>query len=105
MASATSVTPSATAGAESLRVPARRPLIRAGVEAASSGPVQIFQGYDSVIGIGLGTAVEGTSKSAGAQTQEYFQGCETIESLSRALQIDQSLSVGFGSPPWTSPIP
>jgi hypothetical protein len=96
MASATSVTPSATAGAESLRVPARRPLIRAGVEATGSGPVQIFQGYDSVVGIGLGTAVEGTAKSVDARTQTYIEVCESIESLSRSLQIDQSLSVGFG---------
>jgi hypothetical protein len=75
-----------------------RPSLEAalGVEAAVSSPVKIFQGYDSIIGAGLGTAIQGTAESVGARSDVTYTGCESIETLSRALQIDQSLSVSFG---------
>src|SRR5207244_5679482 len=34
--------------------------------------------------------------AVGARSDVTYSGCESIETLSRALQIDQSLSVGFG---------
>jgi hypothetical protein len=72
-------------------------LQRAGVEAAAlAAPIQIFQGYDSVIGAGLGTAVKGQTETRGGRSEVSYTGCETIETLSNSLRIDQSLSVGFG---------
>jgi hypothetical protein len=67
-----------------------------GVEVAPAAPVQIFQGYDSVTGAGLGTAMKGDSRTTGGLSEVSYTGCETIETLSRALKVDQSLSVGFG---------
>jgi hypothetical protein len=86
----------ATAEADQQHVPARQPTRRAGVEGALSAPAKIFQGYDSVVGAGLGTAIQGTAESVGARSDVTYTGCESIETLSRALQIDQSLSIGFG---------
>jgi hypothetical protein len=74
----------------------RRPLVRDGVEVALSAPVQLFQGYDSVTGAGLGTAIQGASRTVGGLSVVSYTGCETIETLSQSLQVDQSLSVGFG---------
>lgn len=96
MATTTSAPSSATAEADSQSIPVRQPLRRAGVEAALAAPVQIFQGYDSVVGTGLGTAIQGTTQAVGARSDVTYTGCESIETLSQALEIDQSLSVTFG---------
>jgi hypothetical protein len=60
-------------------------------------PAAVFQGYDSVNGQGLSTAVEGTTNRTGAISQVTYTVCTDIETLSQSLQVDQSLSVGYGS--------
>lgn len=59
-------------------------------------PVAVFQGYDSVTGRGLSTAVAGETKTVGGTSSVSYRVCTDIESLSDALEIDQSLSIGFG---------
>ena len=59
-------------------------------------PVSVFQGYDSVTGGGLSTAVTGTITKVGGTSSADYSVCTDLEQLSRSLQIDQSLSVGFG---------
>jgi hypothetical protein len=97
MPPATSATSPPTAEAEPQTVHARRALRRGDVEAAASAPVALLQGYDSVIGAGLATAIQGPPPTkVDARSDVTYTGCESIETLSRALRVDQSLSVGFG---------
>jgi hypothetical protein len=60
-------------------------------------PVALFQGYNSVLGGGRSTAIEGTSANAGARSLVRCSVCSTATDLANSLEIDQSLSVGFGS--------
>lgn len=59
-------------------------------------PASLFQGYDSVNGFGVSTAVEGTSVDRGAPSTVKCHVTEDIESLYKALEINQSASVSFG---------
>jgi Jacalin-like lectin domain len=63
---------------------------------AVAAPVAVFQGYDSVTGIGLSTALAGDTKTVGGTSSVSYRVCTDLETLSNALEIDQSLSVGFG---------
>jgi hypothetical protein len=96
MSTVTSSPSLVTADPELQPVPVRRPVEEVGGEVAPAGPVQIFQGYDSVSGAGLSTAMRGESRTTGGLSEVTYTGCETVETLSRALKVDQSLSVGFG---------
>ena len=59
-------------------------------------PASLFQGYDTVNGYGLSTAIDGTFTENGGASNVVYQVCEDTESLYRALQISQSISAGFG---------
>ncbi|HEU5412399.1 MAG TPA: jacalin-like lectin [Candidatus Angelobacter sp.] len=59
-------------------------------------PVKIFQGYDSVTGRGLSTAVTGETQSVGGTSTSAYNVCTDLEKLSTSLEINQSLSIGFG---------
>ena len=63
---------------------------------ARAAPVAVFQGYDSVTGSGLSTALTGETKTVGGTSSVSYRICTDIETLSSALEIDQSLSVSFG---------
>ncbi len=62
----------------------------------ASAPIELFQGYDSVTGLGLSTALGGSTGHRGASTEEHYQVCEDMSELAQALEINQSLSVGLG---------
>lgn len=62
----------------------------------ASPPMALFQGYNSVLGSGLSTAVEGQFTNTGGQSEVSCSVCMTTEELAKSLSIDQSLSVGFG---------
>lgn len=82
--------------------PVRKALtIHAPVPAAmtrlAASPAALFQGYDSVTGEGLSTVVDGTtSGGGGADTIFHYTACTTMKSLAQSLEIEQSLSVGYG---------
>ena len=59
-------------------------------------PSQIFQGYESVNGLSLSTATTGNVVTEGAASTVDYSVSIDSESLSQSLEIDQSLSVGFG---------
>jgi hypothetical protein len=59
-------------------------------------PASLFQGYDSVNGSGISTAVEGTYVTTGGSSRVVYNVTEDVESLYQALDISQSVSVGFG---------
>jgi len=61
-----------------------------------SAPTALFQGYNSVLGTGLSTAVEGESAVDGGKSEVRCSVCISVEELAKSLSIDQSLSVGFG---------
>lgn len=63
---------------------------------AVRSPSQLFQGYESVNGLSLSTATEGKTTTEGATSKVNYSVCLDSTSLSQALEIDQSLSVGFG---------
>lgn len=65
-------------------------------EALGASPAALFQGYNSVLGSGLSTAVTGESVTGGASSEVRCSVCVTTTELANSLQIDQSLSVGFG---------
>ncbi|BCH65364.1 hypothetical protein RvVAT039_25800 [Agrobacterium vitis] len=62
----------------------------------ATAPTTLFQGYNSVLGQGLSTAVQGKSATTGASSEVICSVSTTIEELAKSLSIDQSLSVGFG---------
>lgn len=68
----------------------------AGQSSGGSAPTALFQGYNSVLGNGLSTAVEGTSAPDGAKSEVRCSVSISIEELAQSMSIDQSLSVGFG---------
>jgi hypothetical protein len=59
-------------------------------------PTALFQGYNSVLGMGLSTAVEGDFVPDGGKSEVRCSVSISIEELAKSLSIDQSLSVGFG---------
>ncbi|MDN0084081.1 jacalin-like lectin [Crenobacter sp. SG2305] len=59
-------------------------------------PASLFQGSDSVNGYGISTAVEGTYASHGGSSSVFYQVALDVETLYQALDISQSVSVGFG---------
>ncbi|HKT51388.1 MAG TPA: jacalin-like lectin [Candidatus Angelobacter sp.] len=59
-------------------------------------PVKVFQGYNSVTGRGLSTATTGETQSVGGTSTSAYHVCTDLEKLSTSLEINQSLSVGFG---------
>lgn len=61
-----------------------------------SPPSALFQGYNSVLGNGLSTAVAGEVVNGGARSEVRCSVSVSIEELAQSLEIDQSLSVGFG---------
>lgn len=63
---------------------------------AAQSPSQTFQGYESVNGISLSTATEGKVVTEGASSTVNYSVNLDSASLSQSLEIDQSLSVGFG---------
>jgi hypothetical protein len=60
-------------------------------------PAMLFQGYDSVNGYGLSTAIDGTFTEKGGTSNVVYQVCKDTKSLYQALKISQSISVAFGS--------
>lgn len=68
----------------------------ANAAASATAPATVFQGYNSVLGQGLSTAVEGTTVTTGANSEVYCAVSTTVQDLAQSLSIDQSLSVGFG---------
>lgn len=62
-----------------------------------TSPAVVLQGYDSVNGDARQTALKGETASTGANVIMYHRICTDLESLSQALQINQSLSVGMAS--------
>lgn len=69
----------------------------AAATATATAPTTVFQGYNSVLGQGLSTAVQGTSVTTGARSEVYCSVSTTVEELAQSLSINQSLSVAFGS--------
>ncbi|ARJ64978.1 hypothetical protein WV31_04500 [Magnetospirillum sp. ME-1] len=67
-----------------------------GKSSGGSAPTALFQGYNSVLGNGLSTAVDGKSAPDGAKSEVRCSVSISIEELAQSLSIDQSLSVGFG---------
>lgn len=63
---------------------------------AARPPSQVFQGYESVNGLSLSTATEGKIVTEGAASSVTYSVNLDATSLSESLEIDQSLSVGFG---------
>nr|WP_199064073.1 hypothetical protein [Chromobacterium sp. ASV5] len=59
-------------------------------------PASLFQGCDSVNGYGVSTAVEGSLATNGGSSQVFYQIALDAQSLYQALDISQSISVGFG---------
>ena len=69
----------------------------ANLEASSvTSPAEIFQGYNSVIGSGLSTAVNGKFNISGATSNVKCSVSISASELARSLEIDQSLSVSYG---------
>jgi hypothetical protein len=66
------------------------------VRQAAAAPVRLFQGYDSVSGLGLNTALTGDSDSGDASSELRYRVCQDMSELAKALDVNQSLSVGFG---------
>jgi len=66
---------------------------------ASAGvpsPAALFQGYNSLTGGGLSTALTGKTAKKNGTSGVKYRVCTDIETLTQSLDIDQSLSVGFG---------
>jgi hypothetical protein len=59
-------------------------------------PASLFQGCGTVVGSGVSTAVVGSSVTTGGASSVVYHVTEDVESLYRALNVSQSLSVGFG---------
>jgi hypothetical protein len=59
-------------------------------------PASLFQGCDTVTGSGISTAVQGSFVTTGGISSVVYHVTEDVESLYRALDISQSISVGFG---------
>ena len=78
--------------------PEAEPAAKELVAAAATGarPAALFQGYNSVDGHGGSTALQGNTKIVGGTSTVSYRVASDIETLSRALEIDQSLSIGFG---------
>lgn len=63
----------------------------------AESPTALAQGYHSVSGEGLpSAAVSGRAEKGGASSTVTYTVCTDIQKLAKALEIDQSLSVGFG---------
>ncbi|HVZ54501.1 MAG TPA: hypothetical protein VG986_21225 [Pseudolabrys sp.] len=69
---------------------------QAEAQAALPKPVAVFQGYDSVTGGGLSTALAGETKRVGGTSSVNYRICTDLETLCEALEIDQSLAISFG---------
>src|SRR5437868_3091123 len=65
--------------------------------ALSSTPVAEFQGYNSVTGRRLSTAVTGKASQRSAESTSRCTVCDDIFKLAKSLEIEQSLSIGFGA--------
>ena len=63
---------------------------------AATAPVALLQGYDSVSGLGLSTALTGKAKNDRASSDLRYRVCQDLSSLATALDLNQSLSIGFG---------
>ncbi|MFT0172203.1 jacalin-like lectin [Paraburkholderia mimosarum] len=61
-----------------------------------SAPVSLRQGYDSVTGAGRSTAIIGESEETGSTSTLTCTVCTSVQQLTRALEIDQSLAVAYG---------
>ncbi|HTT99246.1 MAG TPA: hypothetical protein VMF58_14450 [Rhizomicrobium sp.] len=59
-------------------------------------PTALCQGYGSVTGEGLSTAVTGRAESGGGSSTVNYTVCMDMQKLAQSLEIEQSLSVGFG---------
>jgi hypothetical protein len=69
---------------------------RAEMEGAPA-PVAVFQGYESVAGRALSSsAVTGKTETVGGTSGVTCRVCTDLETLSNALEINQSLSVSYG---------
>jgi hypothetical protein len=74
----------------------RVPVLVDDASAAAPPPSELFQGYDSVTGVGLSTAVQGNTTTIGARSEVRYRVCLDISELVEVLEISQSLSVGYG---------
>jgi hypothetical protein len=63
---------------------------------AGSPPASLRQGYDRVSGAGRSTAILGDAEEVGDTSSFQCTVCTSIEELSQALEIDQSLSISYG---------
>jgi jacalin-like lectin domain-containing protein len=72
--------------------------LESSLQSASGGtpPVALFQGYNTFTSAGRSTAVEGDSRSGGANAQTFYEVCYDISSLRRALNVSASVSASFG---------
>ncbi|KVG23013.1 hypothetical protein WK92_06040 [Burkholderia ubonensis] len=59
-------------------------------------PASLFQGTDSVNGSGLSTAVDGSYATHGGTSRVFYQVAMDLDTLYQALDVSQSVSVGFG---------
>lgn len=59
-------------------------------------PASLFQGTDSVNGAGVSTAVEGSYATHGGASSVVYQVAMDLDTLYQALDVSQSVSVGFG---------
>ena len=64
--------------------------------ATAPAPAETFQGYDSVSGRGLSTALSGTISNRGGESTVNCTVCTSLTQLKEALEINQSLSVSYG---------
>jgi hypothetical protein len=72
------------------------PRAEAAAELTPAPPVSVFQGYDSVTGGGMATALTGETRTTGGESSLHYRVCEDVDELAEALEINQSLSISFG---------
>ena len=63
---------------------------------AAPAPAVLYQGVDTVSGVGLSTAIQGTEATHGGNSQVAYRITSDASSLYESLGISQSLAVGFG---------
>ncbi|MFN9619325.1 MAG: jacalin-like lectin [Synechococcaceae cyanobacterium] len=74
-------------------------VLNAGTTQASievSPPIALFQGYNTVFGNGLSTAVAGETAREGAKSSVRCSVNLSMEELAQSLAVHQSLSVSYG---------
>jgi hypothetical protein len=65
------------------------------IRVPGASPVTLFQGYDSITGEGLSTAVQGSQSATGGTSTATITICTDLSSLTSALSVDQSFTAGL----------